>query len=983
MFTRKQISRKCTKALRHKRQFTDFLSGANAAYAEKMYESWNTDPDSVHPSWAAYFATGGFSSPDPSVSFTPSPSSGTSDHRLVALNSLIRAYQFSGHFMADLDPLSISGKRANRKGYKPEQLEPSFWGFTEKDMDIPIKVSGTVGPIKSMLSKIQDPSGCVTLNQVVKTCEQLYCGKIGYEFMHISNVDKCNWLRNQIEVEGWTVSPNDKKGILREIAWANLFETFLNTKYPAQKRFGLDGIETMIVALKQMVNSGADSGVDDFVMGMPHRGRLNVLANVVRKPLSQILHEFAGAAMPEEAAGGSGDVKYHLGASHDRLAGTKNDRLVHLSLVANPSHLETVDPVVLGKTRAKMHYKEDEAGKHTCAVLMHGDAAFAGQGVVYECYGFADLPDYHTGGSIHLVVNNQIGFTTDPYFARSSPYCTSLARAYANPIFHVNADDPEAVVRVSALAMKYRQQFQSDATIDLIGYRKHGHNEGDEPSFTQPLMYDRIRKMDNVYKQYCDKLIAEGVVTDDYIKAQEADILGALEEAFAEAKSWEFKISDWLDSRWEGFKTSDDLTNVRATGVSSDEFDVVAGALQKLPDGFTVHRRIKKVLEGRNEQLSSGKGIDWGTAEALAFGSLLREGCHVRLSGQDVERGTFSHRHAVLHEQKNVDVTNRPQYRPLQHMPDSKATFTVCNSPLSEYGVLGFDLGYSLESPHALVCWEAQFGDFANGAQTMFDTYIAAGEAKWVRMTGLVCLLPHGFEGGGPEHSSCRLERFLQMCDDDPYTVPEINEHTQVQVQHSNWQVMNISTPANYFHALRRQIHRNFRKPMIVASPKWLLRRPISSKEEFLEGTKFERMIEDSGEALCEPSQVKRLIVCSGKIYYALEEERKRLGIDNVAISRVEQISPFPFDRMIKELERFSNAEVYWVQEEPMNMGCWTYVEPRMRTCLSHMKDDRAAPGYVGRSPAAAPATGFKKLHEMQEAAIMRDAFSGIETKSA
>jgi len=885
--------------------------------------------------------------------------------------------------MADLDPLNLSGAGLNRKGYKPEQLEPEYWGFSKSDLESSIKVQGGIGPITSVLLKLQDANGCVTVKQVIDYCNETYCGKIGYEYMHISNVEKCNWLRQRIEVDPMQFSANDKKAILKELAWAYLFEAFLNTKYPAQKRFGLDGVETMIVALKAMVNQGADLGIDDYIMGMPHRGRLNVLANVVRKPLSQIFHEFAGASMPEEAAGGSGDVKYHLGASHDRLAGSKNDRLVHLSLVANPSHLETVDPVVLGKTRAKMQYKEDHSGKRTCAVLMHGDAAFAGQGIVYECYGMADLPDYHTGGTLHLVVNNQIGFTTDPYFARSSPYCTSLARAYPNPIFHVNADDPEAVVRVSVLAAAYRQEFHSDVTIDLIGYRKYGHNEGDEPSFTQPMMYDRIRKMASVYEQYCEKLIKEGVIDKAYVKQQEAGVLERLEEAFAEAKGWKFKISDWLDSRWEGFKTTSDLSNVKSTGIAPDEYDVISNALQTLPDGFEVHRRIKKVLEGRWEQLRTGKGIDWGTAEALAFGSLLREGCHVRLSGQDVERGTFSHRHAVLHEQKNLSVDNRPQYRPLQHIPDSKATFTACNSPLSEYGVLGFDLGYSLESPHALVCWEAQFGDFANGAQCMFDTFIAAGEAKWVRMTGLVCLLPHGFEGAGPEHSSCRIERFLQMCDDDPYDVPEINHATQVQVQNTNWQVMNISTPANYFHALRRQIHRNFRKPLIVASPKWLLRRPISSKEEFLEGKKFERMIEDSGEALCEPTEVKRLIVCSGKIYYALEEERKRLGIDNVAISRVEQISPFPFDRMIKEFERFPNAEVYWVQEEPMNMGCWTYVEPRMRTCLSHMKDERATPGYVGRSPAAAPATGFKKLHDMQEKAIMRDAFQGIESKEA
>lgn len=582
---------------------------------------------------------------------------------------------------------------------------------------------------------------------------------------------------------------------------------------------------------------------------------------------------------------------------------------------------------------------------------------------------------------MHLVVNNQVGFTTDPYFARSSPYCTSVARAFTAPIFHVNADDPEAVFIVSNLASRYRQRFSSDVTIDLIGYRKYGHNEGDEPKFTQPLLYDRIGKQQNCYKKYTDKLLAEGVIDQAYLDEVNGECESILTAAHKEGQSWDLKVSDWLDSRWEGFKSAKEMCTVKLTGIEQSEYEAIASSITKIPEGFTPHNKVKKVMKGRQTELDSGEGISWGTAEALAFGSLLREGCHIRLSGQDVERGTFSHRHAVLHEQKNISVDNRPQHRPLKDLEGSKASFTVCNSPLSEYGVLGFDLGYSLESPHALVLWEAQFGDFANGAQSIFDTYLSAGEQKWVRMSGLVCLLPHGFEGQGPEHSSCRIERYLQMVDDDPNTVPEINANTQVQVQATNWQVMNISTPANYFHALRRQIHRNFRKPLIIASPKQYLRANISKKEEFLGDTKFERMIEDTGETLSAPEDVKRLILCSGKVYWVLEKERARLGLTNVAISRVEQIAPFPFDRVIAECKRFPNAELTWVQEEPMNMGAWTYIEPRTRTCLRHMNDYRDGPSYVGRNAAAAPATGFPRLHKMQDAKIIEGAFAGLSSE--
>jgi len=972
------------------RRFNDsFLNGSNAAYVDYMHEQWQADPDSVHSSWRAYFETGGFTTPESiSQSYTPMARGSADDgYKIAMLQELLNAYQSAGHFMADIDPLGLT--QGGRKGFEPVTLEYQYWGFNEKDLDIPIKLNpNNRSPKANMLQVLQDENGCVTPRQVIENCKKVYCGSIGYEYMHIVDQEKCDFLREHIEISPEKINTKTKKFILKELATAKLFEDFLNVKYPAQKRFGLDGVESLLIACKAIVNESSDLGVDDFVIGMPHRGRLNVLANVVRKPLKQIFHEFSGQALPPEDVGGSGDVKYHLGASHDRLAGRGNDKLVHLSLVANPSHLETCDPVVLGKTRAKMTYKGDMAGDRTMALLLHGDAAFAGQGVVYECMGMADLPDYHTGGTMHIVVNNQIGFTTDPYFARSSPYCTSLCRAFSSPILHVNADDPEAVFKSSVIASQFRQKFKCDVVVDIMGYRKFGHNEGDEPRFTHPLMYSIIDKTEDVYHKYAKKLVAEGAISQEEINVIENDITARISEAFEASRSSAptqdspSNGSDWLDSRWEGFKSTKDLGTVIPTGITEEDWSATLGCLKNIPSDFNLHRRLKKTsIDPRIKSLETGEGVDWGTAEMLAFGSLLREGCHIRLSGQDSERGTFSHRHAVLHEQKNTSQDSRPQYRPLEHIEGSNANFTVCNSPLNEYGVLGFDLGYSIESPHSLVLWEAQFGDFANGAQVMFDTYLSAGESKWVRMSGLTCLLPHGYEGGGPEHSSARIERYLQMVDDNPTVIPDIDAGTQIQVQATNWQVMNLSTPAQLFHALRRQIHRNFRKPLILATPKSLLKLRVcqSSKDQFLDGTRFHRVLEDDGSSLSSNENVQRLLLCSGKIYYELAGEREKLGLKNVAITRVEQIAPFPFDKIQAEFERFPNAEVYWVQEEPMNMGCWTYVEPRIRTVMNHVGDVRQSPGYIGRNAAASPATGYSQMHKKQIAQVMHDAFEGMQ----
>jgi len=973
------------------RRYNDsFLNGSNAAYADYMYDQWTKDPESVHSSWQAYFATGGFDTPDPSKAYSPGiRSSGEDGMKVASLHELLNAYQTAGHFVADIDPLGLT--KGGRKGFSPATLTLEHWGFSEKDLDTPVPYDTKATSTKvNMFAQLRDENGCVTPRQLIDHCKKTYCGSIGYEYMHIADQEKCDFMRQNIEVAPEVIDNKTKKFILKELATAKLFEDFLNLKYPAQKRFGLDGVESLMISMKALVNESSDLGVDDFVIGMPHRGRLNVLANVVRKPLKQIFHEFSGQALPPEDVGGSGDVKYHLGASHDRLAGRGNDKLVHLSLVANPSHLETCNPVVLGKTRAKMTYKGDLEGDRTMALLLHGDAAFAGQGLVYECMGFADLPDYHTGGTIHIVVNNQIGFTTDPFFARSSPYCTSLTRAFASPILHVNGDDPEAVFKVSNLAAKFRQKFKCDVVIDLVGYRKHGHNEGDEPRFTHPLMYSIIDKLEDSYRVYAKKLIAEGVIDQAYLKGMEADVTSRIADSFEAARQIKTQEAnhrqeignDWLDSRWEGFKSTKDLGTVIPTGITEEDWAATLGSLQNSPKDFNLHRRLKKaVIDPRIKSLETGEGLDWGAAEMLAFGSLLREGCHVRLSGQDSERGTFSHRHAVLHEQKNMTKEHRPQYRPLEHIEGSQAKFTVCNSPLNEYGVLGFDLGYSIESPHALVLWEAQFGDFANGAQVMFDTYLSAGESKWVRMSGLTCLLPHGYEGGGPEHSSCRIERYLQMVDDNPTVFSEIDSGTQIQVQATNWQVMNLSTPAQVFHALRRQIHRNFRKPLILATPKSLLklRMCTSKKEEFLGDTRFHRVLEDDGSTLTSNENVQRILLCSGKIYYELFQERERLGLNNVAITRVEQIAPFPFDKIKDEIKRFPNAEIYWVQEEPMNMGCWTYVEPRIRTVLQTVGDVRQSPGYIGRNASAAPATGYSQMHKKQIMQVLEDAFDGIQ----
>jgi 2-oxoglutarate dehydrogenase E1 component len=787
-----------------------------------MYMAWKEDPKSVHISWQSYFKNMEDGTMPTSRAFQPPPGlisqaegaamftgpgleadADVSKHLNVQL--LVRAYQARGHHKAKTDPLGIRGE-AEAFGYRrPKELELSHYGFTEADMDQEFELGPGILPRFASDGKKE-----MKLRDIIAACERTYCGSIGYEYIHIPDREQCDWIRNRIEIPTPVkYSVDDKRRILDRLIWSSSFENFLATKYPNDKRFGLEGCETLVPGMKALIDRSVDYGVKDIVIGMPHRGRLNVLSNVVRKPNESIFSEFSGTT--EAADEGSGDVKYHLGMNFERP--TPSGKRVQLSLVANPSHLEAEDPVVLGKTRAIQHYNNDEK-KHQTAmgVLLHGDAAFAAQGVVYETMGMYSLPAYSTGGTIHLVVNNQIGFTTDPRFARSTPYCTDIAKAIDAPVFHVNADDVEAVNFVCQLAADWRADFQKDCVIDLVCYRKQGHNETDQPSFTQPLMYKRIEAITPQIDKYVDKLLADGTFTKDDIDEHKKWVLGMLNDSFDRSKDYQPTGKEWLTSAWNGFKSPKELaTEVLPhppTGVDESILKDIGSKFgpDGVPKGFTIHRNLKRILQGREKTVSEGKNIDWATAEALAFGTLVLENHHVRVSGQDVERGTFSQRHAVLHDQENEDT-----YTPLSNLSEGQAKFSISNSSLSEFGALGFEYGYSLSSPNALVMWEAQFGDFANNAQCIFDQFIASGEVKWLQRSGLVVSLPHGYDGQGPEHSSGRMERYLQLCNEEPRIFPS-PEKLDRQHQDCNMQVAYMTTPANYFHILRRQMNRQFRK---------------------------------------------------------------------------------------------------------------------------------------------------------------------------
>jgi len=874
--------------------------------------------------------------------------------------------QVRGHNVADLDPLGIAS--ADLDSTIPPELIVSNYSLEERDLEKEFRLPPTtyIGGDKSLL----------TLRDIIDRLKEVYCRHIGVEFMFINNLEQCDWIKRRFETPGiMTMNKEDKRTLMARLIRSTRFEEFLAKKWSSEKRFGLEGGEVLIPAMKTIIDKSSDLGVESFVIGMPHRGRLNVLANVCRKPLDQIFCQFDSKL--EASDEGSGDVKYHLGMSHERI-NRATDKKVKLAVVANPSHLEAVDPVVQGKTKAEQYYRGDNDGKQVMSVLLHGDAAFAGQGVVYETFHLSDLPAYTTHGTIHIVLNNQIGFTTDPRSSRSSPYCTDVARVVNAPIFHVNGDDPEAVVHVCKVAAEWRSTWGKDVVIDIVSYRRNGHNEIDEPMFTQPLMYKKIRNQRNVMDKYTEKLLNEGVVSKQEYEEETAKYDKICEEAYLAAKKEPvMRNSLWLDSPWPDFFSNKDPMKKPATGVSEDDLQHISEIFSnsEVPDPeFTLHGGLKRTLKIRRE-MATKREADWAMAEALAFGTLLKEGVHVRLSGQDVERGTFSHRHHVLHDQNRDKVV----YVPLNHLYENQAEYTVCNSSLSEYGVLGFELGYSMTNPNALVIWEAQFGDFSNTAQCIIDQFISSGQAKWIRQSSLVLLLPHGYEGMGPEHSSARLERYLQMSNDDPDHFPVENPNFEMQQLHEiNWIVMNPSTPANYFHALRRQSLLPFRKPLVVMSPKSLLRNPDakSSFDDMAPGTSFERLIPDQGDTEKNSHRVRKVLFCSGKIYYELAKERSQQGLeDKLAICRVEQFSPFPFDLVKNELKKYPGAEVAWVQEEHKNMGGWSYVQPRFQTAIRKEGSNRTI-GYVGRHASASTATGSKYSHIQESSRIMKEAFT-------
>ncbi|MEP5938690.1 MAG: 2-oxoglutarate dehydrogenase E1 component [Erythrobacter sp.] len=841
--------------------------------------------------------------------------------------TLVRLYRVRGHMAANLDPLGVSAP-----GY-PEDLTLEWHGLSGME-DRSVFVGGVMG------------FDWVTIGDLLAALRANYCGNVGLEYMHIADTEERRFLQDKFESPGDTIqfTPEGKKAILGAVIRGEGYENFLGKKYVGTKRFGLDGGESMIPALEAVIKYGGSTGVREIIYGMAHRGRLNVLANVMAKPYKVIFHEFSGGSANPEDVGGSGDVKYHLGTSTDR---SFDDIEVHMSLVPNPSHLEAVNPVVLGKARAQQATRDD-LSKHqqVLPVLIHGDAAFAGQGVVWESLSLSGVPGYDTGGCLHFIINNQIGFTTSPKFSRGSPYPSDVAKGVQAPILHVNGDDPEAVTFACKLAVEYRQTFGRDVVIDMWCYRRFGHNEGDEPKFTQPLMYDAIRQHPKVSVIYSDRLVDQGVIETGFAQQLREEFEAQLQEEFDASKSYKPNEADWFGGRWAGLNKPADPESARRnvhTAIEQKLFDSLGRTLTTVPDDLNIHKTLGRVIKAKSEMFGSGEGFDWATAEALAFGSLVTEGFGVRLSGQDSGRGTFSQRHAVW-----VDQTEERKYIPLTTLPHGK--FEVYDSTLSEYGVLGYEYGFAMADPKSLVMWEAQFGDFANGAQIMIDQFIASGEAKWLRANGLVMLLPHGYEGQGPEHSSARLERFLQLCAND------------------NMQVCNITVPANYFHVLRRQMLRQFRKPLIIMTPKSLLRHPMakSSADEFMGENHFMRIMSDTKDIA--DSKIKRLVLCSGKVAYDLIEKRDEEGCDDVSIVRLEQLYPFPGDPLAVRLERMKNLEeVVWCQEEPKNNGAWFFVESRIEEALSNSGHDGMRPQYAGRDESASPATGLAKRHKAQQ----------------
>ena len=970
---------------------TSFLYGANAAFVEDLYACWSKDPGSVDASWAGFFATlhdraeevqkaaekpswtprqAPSARPDwlsaidglwPAVEAklgkaieAKKPAAAPADVRAATLDSLraimmIRAFRMRGHLQASLDPLGMATTPGDAS-----ELDPATYGFTEADYDRPIFLDFVLGLETS------------TLREILAILRRTYCGTVGVQYMHISDPKEKSWLQERIEGRDKeiTFSKPGKVAILKKLIEAEGFERFLHRRFPGTKRFGLDGGEAAIPALEQIIKRGGALGVKDIVLGMPHRGRLNVLAAVMGKPYHVIFHEFQGGSSLPSDIEGSGDVKYHMGASSDR---SFDDNSVHLSLTANPSHLEIVNPVVLGKARAKQAFtlrETPDAGRgHVLPLLLHGDAAFAGQGVVAECFAISGVKGFRVGGTIHFIVNNQIGFTTAPSFSRTSPYPSDVALMVEAPIFHVNGDDPEAVVFAAKVATEYRQQFGKDVVIDMFCYRRFGHNEGDDPTMTSPLMYARIKDQPSTREIYSARLVGEGVVTDAEVNGWIDEFAAFLDAEFEAGKTYKANKADWLDGKWAGLTLPGDEERRGQTGVPMAKLIDLGRKITTIPDSVDAHKTVRRVVEARRAAIESGEGLDWGTAEHMAFATLLDEGYPVRLSGQDSVRGTFTQRHSDL-----IDQTTEEHYTPLNNIRPGQAHYEVVDSALSEEAVLGFEYGFSLAEPNTLTLWEAQFGDFVNGAQVVIDQFISSGERKWLRMSGLVMLLPHGYEGQGPEHSSARLERFLQSCAED------------------NMQVLNCSTPANYFHALRRQMHREFRKPLVVMTPKSLLRhkRAVSNLADLAEGSSFHRVMIDGAEANCDvggitltsDDKIKRVILCSGKVYFDLIDARAKAGRDDVYILRLEQFYPWPHKSVSQVLARFRNAELVWCQEEPKNMGGWTFIDPWLELTLERIDVKAKRARYVGRPASASTAAGLMSRHLKELETFLAEAFA-------
>ena len=943
---------------------TSFLGNNSSEFIEELYAQYITNPQGLTEEWKEFFkglqdnkeliintVNGPSWSPKKKKKFTRINGEKINDQFVdnvdisgikenaknsIRVSTLTRAYRIRGHMIANLDPLSLLKREEH------SELKPETYGLSKKDENKKIFLDGTLGMETS------------NIKEIIKSLREIYCGNIGYEFMHMADPKERSWIRERIEgkEKGIKFTENGKRAILNKLIEAEGFEKFLHIKFVGTKRFGLDGAESLIPALEQIIKRGGHLGVKEVKIGMPHRGRLNVLANMMQKPFRVIFKEFFGEKI-DSKKDFEGDVKYHLGASANREF---DGNLVHISLTDNPSHLEAVNPIVLGQVRAKQYFHKDKERKKVIPVLIHGDAAFAGQGVVAECFAMSGLPGHNTGGTIHIIVNNQIGFTTAPRFARSSPYPSDLAKMVEAPILHVNGDDPEAVVHCAKIATEFRQKFNRDVVIDMVCYRRFGHNEGDEPSFTQPLMYKKIRTHPSTLQIYGKKLNAQGLISQQEIESQQRKFKDFLSKEFTNARSYKEKMT-WFDGVWSRFKPEIGKDKRGITGVEKKELINIGKKITEIPKNFSLHKTLMKIFENKRKMFTDGKQIDWATAESLAFGTLLNEGFSVRLSGQDTGRGTFSQRHAVLRNQDNHD-----RYVPLQHVAKNQKKFEVIDSLLSELGVLGFEFGYSLSEPETLVLWEAQFGDFANGAQVVIDQFISSAESKWSRASGLVMLLPHGYEGQGPEHSSARLERFLQLCAQE------------------NLQVVNCTTPANYFHLLRRQMRRDFRKPLIIMTPKSLLRHKkcVSNLEDFTKKTRFHRILIDHSYLpeskfikLKKDNKIKKVIMCSGKIYFDLLEAREKSKDDSVVFIRIEQLYPFPAKHLAKELSRYKNAKFYWCQEEPMNMGAWNTSKYYIDRTLEIIQVKGEKVKYIGRNAAASPATGNLNKHLAEQKEIL------------